>query len=121
MTLEIFPTQADAERALAAEIATLVRERPTAVLGLASGRSPVGVYAELIRLRQTAGLDLSRIRTFNLDEYIGLPADDPRSFRAFMRQVFLNPAGVPPGASRFPEGPDFDREIAEAEIGRAHV
>ena len=113
MTLDIFPSQADAERALAAEIAALVRERPTAVLGLASGRSPVGVYAELISLKQTAGLDLSRIRTFNLDEYIGLSPDDPRSFRAFMRQAFLDPAGVPLEASRFPEGPDFDHEIAQ--------
>lgn len=114
MTLDIYSSQAEAERALAAEIAELVRQRPNAVLGLASGRSPVGVYAELLRLKQSQALDLSRIRTFNLDEYIGLAPDDPRSFRAFMRRVFLDPAGVPADASRFPEGPEFDTEIQRA-------
>ena len=59
-------------------VADLVRKRPTCVLGLATGGTVVGLYRELIRLHREAGLDFSRVVTFNLDEYVGLGPAHPR-------------------------------------------
>ena len=69
---------------VAAQVASLIARRPDAVLGLPTGRTPIGLYAEL-RARHAAGqLDFSRVRTFNLDEFLGLPANHPASYRTFM-------------------------------------
>jgi len=130
MDLQIFETRKAAERAVAAEIAALVAAHPEAVLGLASGDTPVGVYRELVRLHRDEGLDLSRVRTFNLDEYVELDPADPRSFHWAMRSGFFEPAGIPVQRTHFPDAwaqgkqlplvalarrcEDFEREIREA-------
>jgi glucosamine-6-phosphate deaminase len=70
--VEISETHEAIARAIAGRIATIVRERHAAggaVLGLATGSTPIGIYRELIRLHRDEGLDFSRVRTFNLDEY----------------------------------------------------
>jgi len=67
----------------AAIVAATVERKPDAVLGLPTGSTPVGLYRELVRL-SSAGLDFSSVTTFNLDEYVGLAPDHPRSFRHFM-------------------------------------
>src|SRR5436853_5293126 len=69
----VFPSNTQASRHLALMIESLIRQnnsagRPT-VLGLPTGSTPVGLYRELIRLHKEAGLDFSRVVTFNLDEY----------------------------------------------------
>lgn len=85
---------------LAAElIADVIRRKPRAVLGLATGSTPLGTYKELIRLHREEGLDLSRVITFNLDEYVGLPHDHPQSYHYFMwenvfKQINVNPKNV---------------------------
>ncbi len=58
-------------------------EKPTSVLGLATGGTPLGLYEELIRLHKE-GLDFSKVTTFNLDEYIGLAPSHPQSYHYFM-------------------------------------
>jgi len=114
----------EAARALADEVAGLVAADPEVVLGLATGSTPVETYAQLVA-RTREGLDLSRVRTFNLDEYEGLAAGDPASFRSFMRRHLFGPAGVDPARTRFPvraaedETPEdaaarFERAIEEA-------
>ena len=65
----------------AAKIADLVYHQPNAVLGLATGSTPLGLYRELIRLHREDGLDFSKVITFNLDEYVGLPARQMWSLR----------------------------------------
>ena len=78
---------ADAGCVLGAKIiARVVREKPDAVLGLATGRTPLRLYQELIRMHREEGLDFSRVTTFNLDEYVGLPATHDQSYRYFMRE-----------------------------------
>ena len=67
-------------------VANLVKKRPTCVLGLATGGTPLGLYAELIRLHREEGLDFSRVVTFNLDEYVGLSGSHPQSYRHFMQE-----------------------------------
>lgn len=85
----IFDSPKAAAKALAAEFSELIRSRTiagkTAVLGLATGGSPLPFYSELIRLHQEEGLSFQNVVTFNLDEYAGLPRDHEESYWYFMQ------------------------------------
>jgi len=98
-----FEDHAALTRAVAQRIAELIRARQAegrrAVLGLATGSTPVGVYRELIRLHQEAGLSFRGVITFNLDEYYPMAPDSIHSYHRFMwenlfRQVDIDPADV---------------------------
>lgn len=65
-------------------VADAIKAKPDIVLGLPTGGTPVGMYKELVRLHNEEGLDFSKVRTFNLDEYLGLDSDHPQSYRYFM-------------------------------------
>lgn len=65
-------------------LANTVKEDPEAVLGLATGGTPVGTYENLVNMYQNGEIDFSRVTTFNLDEYIGLDEDHPQSYHHFM-------------------------------------
>jgi glucosamine-6-phosphate deaminase len=86
MRIRIFPTPHAAARALAADIAKAIARDPTLVLGLPTGRTPIPLYRELTSLCRARAIDFSQATTFNLDEFLGLAADDPRSYRAFMQR-----------------------------------
>ena len=75
-------------------VADLVQEKPGAVLGLATGSTPEGMYSALIRIAREEGLDFSGVTTFNLDEYEGLPAAHPQSYHAFMQQHLFDGLGL---------------------------
>ncbi len=92
------------------------------VLGLATGRSVTPIYAALVEAFRRHELDASRIQTFNLDEYLGLDADHPASFRRFMREQLFGPAGIPPESCHFPQaraGGDGAVDIAYEDAIRA--
>ncbi len=100
-----------------------LRRDPGGVLGLATGRTTERIYAALLAIHAIRPLDLSRFASFNLDEYVGLPPEDPRSYRAFMARHLARPLDLPPGRVRLPDGmaadPDeegarYERRIAEA-------
>jgi glucosamine-6-phosphate deaminase len=74
------------------------------VLGLATGRTPVAVYEELVSRVESGRLDLSAAHVFNLDEYVGLGAEDPRSFAAWMRARFFDRIGLEPSRAHIPDG-----------------
>lgn len=93
-----------ASEAAARVIARLVREKPTAVLGLATGSTPVMLYKELIRLHKEEQLDFSQVTTFNLDEYIGLPADHEQSYRRFMNENLFNHINIKMENTHVPDG-----------------
>lgn len=103
-----WPRPDDASRAVAAEIAALVRRRAaegrTAVLGLATGSTPLGVYRELIRLHREEALSFQHVVTFNLDEYYGLPPTDPRSYRHFMNERLFRHLDIPLAQTHVPDG-----------------
>lgn len=108
MPLAVFASSAEAARAVASEIALAIKtqarpDRPL-VLGLATGSTPVGVYAELVRLHREEGLSFRYVRSFNLDEYLGLSPDHPQSYHAFMRAHLFDHIDMAPGAWRVPEG-----------------
>jgi len=65
-------------------IAGVIRGKPDARLGLATGSTAQGVYPYLVRANQTSEVDFSRVNTVNLDEYVGLATDHPQSYRRFM-------------------------------------
>jgi len=79
-------------------ISALVARKPDAVLGLATGSTPLTTWAAL-RARQ---LDLTRVRGFALDEYIGLPAGHPESYRAVITREVVEPLGLTPSSIRVP-------------------
>jgi glucosamine-6-phosphate deaminase len=81
----------------------LVRANPEAVLGLATGSSPLAVYDELVR-RHEAGLSFARARAFMLDEYVGLPADHPERYRNVINKEFASRVDLAPGAVQGPDG-----------------
>jgi glucosamine-6-phosphate deaminase len=93
-----------ASRVAARLIARLVQEKPDAVLGLATGSTPLALYNELIRLHQEEGLDFSRVTTFNLDEYIGLGAEHPQSYHHYMQENFFSQVKVSPERIHIPDG-----------------
>jgi len=107
--------QPSAERAVgltAQLIAKSVRENPRLALGLATGRTMEAVYARLARMHREDALDFRKVRTFNLDEYVGLPADDPHSYRHYMTRHFFEPVGIPAHHTFLPDGmaQDLDAE-----------
>ena len=83
-------------------IEQLLRRKPEAVLGLATGSSPLPVYDELAA-RHQQGLDFSRASAFALDEYVGLPAGHPESYREVVRREFTNRVNI---AAENVHGPD---------------
>ena len=110
---------AEAAGVLAADaIEQLVRARPDAVLGLATGSTPLTTWASLA----ARGLDLSRVRGFALDEYVGLPSGHPESYRAVITREVVEPLGLTPELVRVPAdrgpletaGEDYERAIVDA-------
>jgi glucosamine-6-phosphate deaminase len=104
----VFPGSAQASRHLALLIENLIRQnnaagKPT-VLGLPTGSTPVGLYRELIRLHKEAGLDFSKVITFNLDEYFPMEKDDPHSYNRWMRETFFDQVNILPRNRHIPDG-----------------
>jgi len=81
-----------------------LRANPSLVLGLATGRTMEAVYRILVRMHREQNLDFSLCRTFNLDEYVGLAADDARSYRHYMNQRLFNQVNLDPRSTHLPDG-----------------
>lgn len=71
-------------------VADRMSKKPSLVLGLATGSTPVGLYENLIALNKVGKIDFKQVRTFNLDEYCGLKKSDPQSYRYFMNEKLFN-------------------------------
>jgi glucosamine-6-phosphate deaminase len=81
-----------------------VRENPDVVLGLATGRTMIGFYKSVAARHQAGECSFARVTTFNLDEYVGLPEDDPASYHAYMKREFVERTDVRPDAVHVPYG-----------------
>jgi len=117
----VHPDKAAAAKAVAAVIRDLIVAKAkvgqTAVLGLATGSTPLPLYAELIRLHREEGLSFRNVVSFNLDEYEGLSGDHPQSYRYFMEQNLFRSIDIRPENTHVPAGVSADatRTCAEYE------
>lgn len=104
----VFESNLEIARRAAQTVAAVIRERnalgQTAVLGLPTGSTPVGVYRELIRMHREEGLDFSNVVTFNLDEYFGLAPDRLQSYHRWMAEHFFQHVNIPPENIHIPDG-----------------
>lgn len=104
----ILANSREASRQVAAEIAGLIRIRQaegrSCVLGLATGSTPTGIYAELVRLHREEGLSFRNVITFNLDEYYPMQPEDVQSYVRFMREHLFDHIDIPAGGWNVPDG-----------------
>lgn len=91
-------------RVAAREVARVLNRKPNAVLGLATGSTPLGLYAELVRRHREEGLNFSQVTTFNLDEYVGLRSDHPQSYHHFMHEHLFRHLNIPRQNIYMPSG-----------------
>ena len=91
-------------KAAAQLVVDVLNNKPNAVLGMATGSTPLGLYQELVRLYKAGHVDFSRVTTFNLDEYVGLPANHPQSYHYFMREHFFQHVNIPQHNINIPSG-----------------
>ena len=117
MEVIIRPNPDAAARLAAGLIAKDLRANPHLVLGLATGRTMESVYHLLAGMHREERLDFSLCRTFNLDEYVGLPPDDPRSYRHYMDEHLFRHVNVDPRNTHLPNGmaKDLDKECEKYE------
>lgn len=85
-------------------IAALLARTPEAVLGLATGSSPLAIYDELVSRHDRGLISFRQARGFTLDEYVGLPEDHPQRYRTVIEQVFTSRVDFAPGAVASPDG-----------------
>lgn len=120
--LHVFPDHEALTRAVAARVLGQLHEKPDSVLALPSGNTPVRLYAHLADAHRH-GQHFERATIFALDEYLGLGADDPRSFAAFFRTHVFGPLGLPGAHTHVLDGRAADPEAAcaayEAAIAKA--
>ena len=121
MHVYVYPDAEKLARAAGALMAATVLEKPDAILGLATGSTPVPTYKEMARLNAEGAVSFAKTRTYNLDEYAGMQPDHPQSYRRFMneqlfRHIDIDPANthVPSGFATEETAADYDAEIAAA-------
>lgn len=104
----VFADAGQASRAVAGEIAALIRERASlerpCVLGLPTGATPIGVYAELVRLHREDGLSFANVTTFNLDEYYPITPDELQSYHRYMHEHLFDHVDIDPARVHIPDG-----------------
>lgn len=121
MKWETFPTAADLSLRAAGILLDAVRAEPHAVLGLPTGRSPIGMYARVVEACSRTYHCFRAVRTFNLDEYRGIPREHPGSYYRFMKQHLFDHVDLDPANAHLPDGvaPDPDLECLRYEAAIA--
>lgn len=123
MEVIILPTAAEASEVAARLVARQLREKPSSVLGLATGSTPCKLYQLLARMHREDGLDFSKATTFNLDEYVNLDPTHPASYHQFMEENFFSHVNVRRKSVHIPDGmvadvpahcSDYERAIRKA-------
>jgi len=104
MEVIVQPDYEQMSKVAAQIVVRILNTKPNAVLGMATGSTPLGLYQELVRLHREGELDFSRVTTFNLDEYVGLSANHPQSYHYFMRAHFFQHVNIPPQNINIPSG-----------------
>jgi glucosamine-6-phosphate deaminase len=112
----IYPNSMDASKAVAREIADLIRSKAAqndiCVLGLATGSTPIRVYDELVRLHKEEGLSFKNVQTFNLDEYFPMQPDALQSYVRFMGEHLFDHVDIPKENINIPNGTLAKTDVA---------
>lgn len=120
MEVIVMPTTEAAIKLTAMLVAKEVNEKPDAVLGLATGRTMEAVYAELAKMNKANEVDFSLVRSFNLDEYVGISGDNINSYRYYMNHHLFDNINIDKRNTNVPngmaedlqaEGIDYDEKI----------
>ncbi|MEV7087132.1 glucosamine-6-phosphate deaminase [Streptomyces sp. NPDC093085] len=123
MEVVIVQDAAEGGALIADSIAALLRRKPDALLGVATGSTPLPVYQALADRVRSGAVDVSAARIAQLDEYVGLPAGHPESYRSVVLREVVEPLGLDPSAFLGPDGTAtdiqaaceaYDRALAEA-------
>jgi glucosamine-6-phosphate deaminase len=111
MRICLTPSADHAADLVAHEILTQLRAKPNLVIGLATGSTPIGVYQRLVDAYQAGTASFAKVHTFNLDEYLDLPAVHPQSYRFFMQRYLFDAIDIPAAQIHFPpaEGKNLRR------------
>lgn len=105
----IIQDNAESASRVGAEIVKkIVTAKQNAILGLATGQTPLLLYRELVRMHRKEGLDFSGCTTFNLDEYVGLDKDHPASYNSYMRNNLFKHLNIPDDQINIPDGMSDD-------------
>lgn len=112
MELIIFDTQQQLDAYAAELIVNTVNQKPNAVLGLATGSTPIGIYDKMIELYNQKKVSFSSVTTFNLDEYVGLPPQNDQSYAYYMNKHLFSHIDIPKDRTHLPNGmaDDIDAE-----------
>ena len=104
MEVIIQPNPSDVAQVAGRIVSRLLVNKPNAVLGLATGSTPVALYDNLVKAYREGSIDFAQVTTFNLDEYVGLGAGHPRSYHEFMREHLFQHVNVAPERAHIPDG-----------------
>ncbi|MDR1464234.1 MAG: glucosamine-6-phosphate deaminase [Oscillospiraceae bacterium] len=120
MNIFVLEDEAAIGRAVGDLFCRFVQKKPAAVLGLATGASPVPAYRRMAERCRNGEVSFRRVRTFNLDEYCDLPEDHKNSYHTFMRQELFSWVDLPPENTGFLNG-NAEDEFAESERYRLAI
>jgi glucosamine-6-phosphate deaminase len=112
MEVVILPSATEVGVLAARKIVRLVARKPDAVLGLATGSSPLAIYAALAAHSSDGTLDVRGVSAFALDEYVGIPADHPESYASVIHREVTEPLHLDPARVHVPDGRAADLEAA---------
>jgi glucosamine-6-phosphate deaminase len=104
MEVFVYKQYEEMSKVAAQEVADVLNAKPNAVLGMATGSTPLGVYQELVKMHQRGEIDFSHVTTFNLDEYVGLPITHAQSYHRFMHENFFRHINIPAQNIHIPSG-----------------
>jgi len=112
MELIIFDTQQELDAYAAELFVGIVNEKPEAVLGLATGSTPIGIYDKMVELYNQKKVSFKNVTTFNLDEYVGVKPDNDQSYAYYMNQHLFSHIDIPADQIHLPNGmaSDVERE-----------
>ncbi len=114
MQVIIVDSPDDVARLGAEQVSVLVQAKPCAVLGLATGSTPIALYEELIRRYRCGSLSFASAHSFNLDEYVGLAPAHPQSYRYFMNRYLFTHIDIPLDHTQVPDGMADPLIVADA-------
>lgn len=125
MHIHIFDTSEQLDRFAADLFIDLIESKPDAVLGLATGSTPVGIYATIVEQAKHKNVSFRGVTTYNLDEYVGLPPENDQSYAYYMNQHLFSHIDINPERTHLPNGmaadPQAECERYEAMLEERHA